>query len=149
MNAECPFSPKTVNEKVARLTAFLVVILLLAGLFSILEWIALFLCIDFFIRGFTDLPFSPVGRAARCLAKILRREPKLINAGPKIFAARIGCIFCGIIAILSFTGLYTAAGLLTEILVLLAGAEAFAGICVGCYLYTLLQHVKKRFQSKS
>jgi hypothetical protein len=148
MSLECPFSPKSANEKVVRLTAFLTVVLMLAALFSSLRWIALLLTIDFFIRGFTSLPFSPVRRGARALAKALRLEPKMINAGPKIFAARIGCVFCATIAAFSFTGFNSVARILAELMVLLAGLEAFMGICVGCHMYSLLQTLKKSFKSK-
>ena len=142
MSEECLFSPKTVNEKVVRLVATFTVLLLLTGLFSNLQWIALLLCFDFFIRGFTNLPISPLRRAARAQARILRLKPKMINAGPKIFAAKI-------ITILSFTGLTTAAKILAEILVLMAGLEAFLGICVGCHIYSLMQTVKKAFRSEA
>ncbi len=143
MSLECPFSPKTANERIVRLTAFLTILLMLAGLFSRLQWIALLLCFDFFIRGFTERPWSPLRRAAKALARILRLKPKMINAGPKIFAAKIGFIVCVIITLLSFTGLPAAARILAEILVLLAGLEAFLGICVGCHIYSLMQTIKK------
>ena len=147
MSLECPFSPQTINEKVARMTAFLTVLLLLAGLFSMLHWIALILCVDFFIRGFTTWPISPLRRAARAQTKILRLKPKMINAGPKIFAAKIGFIFTAIITALSFAGLTTAARIFTEILILFAGLEAFAGICVGCHVYSFVQTVKRKLRS--
>ena len=128
----------TVNEKVARMTAFLTVLLLLAGLFSMLNWVALLLCVDFFIRGFTRLPISPLKRAARAQVKMLCRKPRMIDAAPGIFAAKIGFLVTAIIALLAFVGLATAARLLTELLVLAIGLEAFAGICVGCKIYDLL-----------
>lgn len=143
MSVECPFSPQTANEKVVRLTAFLVVLLMLTGLFANLKWFALLLSFDFFIRGFTNRPWSPLRRAARAQAKILRLKPKMINAGPKIFAARIGCVVCVVITLSAFTGLTGTARILAEILILLAGLEAFLGICVGCHIYSLLQTIKK------
>jgi len=144
MSLECPFSPKTANERVVRLTAFLVVLLMLAGLFSRLHWIALLLCFDFFIRGFTARPWSPVRRGAKALARLLRLQPKIINAGPKIFAAKIGCVVTAMIALLAFTELQTAARILAGILILMAGAEAFFSICVGCHLYSILQTLKRK-----
>ncbi len=149
MSVECPFSPKTVNEKVVRLIATFTVLLLLGGLFSMLNWIALLLCFDFFIRGFTDLPISPLRRAARAQAKMFRLKPKMINAGPKIFAAKVGFIATAIITVLSFTGLTSAARILTEILILIAGLEAFLGICVGCHIYSFMQTIKKAIRSKA
>jgi len=147
MNINCPFSPQTANENVVRLTAFLVVLLMLTGLFSNLGWFALLLSFDFFIRGFTGRPWSPLRRAAKALARLLRLKPKTINAGPKIFAARIGFVVCAIITLLAFTGLIGTAQLLAEILVLMAGLEAFLGICVGCHIYSLFQTIKRSLRS--
>lgn len=138
MSQDCPISSETVDGSVARLTAFFTVVLLLAGLFSNLKWIALLLCLDFFIRGFTRLPISPLRRAARAQARLLRRKPKTVNAGPKIFAAKIGFLISAAIVILSFAGLGAVARLVAEIFVLAAGLEAFLGICLGCKIHALL-----------
>ena len=81
-----------------RLVAFFTLSLMVAGLFSSLKWVALFLCLDFFVRGFTDWPVSPLRALAKSIVKTLHLPPKMINAGPKIFAARIGCIFTALIA---------------------------------------------------
>ncbi len=143
MSLECPFSPKTANERVVRLTAFLTILLMLTGLFSRLQWIALLLCFDFFIRGFTDRPWSPLRRAAKALVRLLRLKPEMINAGPKIFAAKIGCVVTAMITLLAFTELQTAARILAGILILMAGLEAFFKICVGCHLYSALQTLKR------
>jgi hypothetical protein len=143
MSLECPFSPQTANEKVVRLTAFLTVLLMLAGLFSRLQWIALLLCFDFFIRGFTDRPFSPLRRAAQALATLFRLKPEMINAGPKIFAAKIGFFFTAVIALTAFMGLDRIATILAALLILLASLEAFFKICVGCRLYSALQTLKR------
>jgi len=142
MSLECPFSPKTADEQIVRLTALLIVLLTLAGLFSKLQWIALLLCFDFFIRGFTDRPWSPMRRAAKALARLLRLKPEMINAGPKIFAAKIGCVVTAMIILLAFTELQTAARILAGILIFMAGLEAFFKICVGCHIYSLMQTFK-------
>jgi hypothetical protein len=143
MDKQCPISSETVDQSIVRMTAFFTVILLLAGLFSNLKWIALLLCYDFFVRGFTTLPISPLRRAARAQVKILRRKPKPVDAAPKKFAARLGFAASVIIAILAFTGLYSAAHIIAQILVLMAGLEAFVGICLGCHIYTLMLKLKK------
>ena len=149
MNVQCPISSETFDQSVVRMTAFFTVLLLLAGLFSSLKWIALFLCFDFFIRGFTCLPLSPLRRAARAQAKLLRRQPKPVDAAPKKFAVRLGFIATAIIALLAFANLSAAARIVTEILILMAGTEAFLGICVGCHIYTLLQSLKNGGQQKA
>ena len=142
-------SAETVDKSVMRMTAFFTVLLLLAGLFSNLKWIALLLGFDFFIRGFTTLPISPLRRAARAQAKMLRLKPKMIHAGSTIFTVRLGFVAAAIIALLAFTGLNAAARILAEILVLAAGLEAFLGVCVGEHIYSLMQTVKKASRSKA
>ena len=131
--------PQSINEKVLRLASFLVVVLLLTGLFSMLNWIALIISIDFFLRGFMARTDTPILRAARALSLIYRPKPKLVDAEPKIFAAKTGFGICVVISMLSFAGLNTAARYLTELMVLIAGMHAFVGICIGCRLYTRLK----------
>lgn len=143
MNTNDPLSPEPADERVVRMSASLTVMLLLTGLFSNLQWISLLLCFDFFIRGFTQLPISPLRRAARAQVRIFRLKPKPINAAPKIFAAKIGFILSAAITILSFSGVHTAARLVAELMVLAAGLEAFLGICLGCHLYSLTQKIKQ------
>ncbi len=143
MSLECPFSPRTADENIVRLTAGLTILLTLAGLFSSLHWIALLLCFDFFIRGFTDRPWSPMRRAAKALARLFRLPPERINAGPKIFAAKVGFVFCTIIAITAFAGQIQSARILAELLILLAALEAFLKFCVGCHIYSLIQRIKR------
>jgi len=136
-----PATEKQINAKVARLTAFLTVVLLLAGLFSGLCWISLLLAFDFFMRGFTG-SVSPLSRAARALSKIYFPKPKMANARPKIFAARIGFVFSAAIALATFSGLTSIAHALAELLVLATGLEAFLGICVAGGILSLLDNSK-------
>ncbi|QHI68557.1 DUF4395 family protein [Tichowtungia aerotolerans] len=128
----------TLNKSVVRITAFLTVLLLLGGLFSMLKWVALILCFDALIRGFTNLPISPLHRAARAQSKILRRGATPVDAAPYRFAARIGFAVYALITLLAFTGLIAPARILTQLMVLAAGVEAFAGINIWGKVYTLL-----------
>jgi hypothetical protein len=149
MSPECPCFNETVDRNVTRTTSFLVFVLLLTGLFSMLNWISLLLCFDFFIRGFTHLPISPLRRAAQAQVKILRFKPKMINAGPRVYGARVGFVITALITLLSFTGFPTGARILTELMVLIAGLAAFLGICIGCYVHTLIQKAKRAHRSKA
>lgn len=135
-------STETLNKSVVRVTAFLTVLLLLGGLFSMLQWIALFLCVDAFIRGFTNLPVSPLHRAARAQAKILRRGETPVDAISHRFAAKVGFAVYALIALFAFTGIYTPAWTLTQLMVLAAGLEAFAGINIWGKIYERLPKSK-------
>ncbi len=143
MSLECPFSPKTVNETAVRLVALFTLTLTLVGILSSLQWIALFLCFDFFVRGFTDRPLSLLRLLAKTILKSLRLKPEMINAGPKIFAAKIGFFFTAIITLTAFMELNLIANVLAVLLILLASLEAFFKVCVGCHLYSALQTLKR------
>jgi len=130
---------KTLNKSVLRITAFLTVLLLLAGLFSRLPWMALLLCIDAFIRGFAAPTHSPLYRAARAQSNILRRGETPVDAAPHRFAARAAAIIYTLIATFGFTGLHAASNGLTQLMVLIAGLEAFAGISLGAKIYDRLR----------
>lgn len=130
---------KTLNKSVLRITAFLTVLLLLAGLFSMLRWVVLLLCIDAFIRGFAAPARSPLHRAARAQANILRRSETPVDAAPHRFAAKAAAIIYALIAALAFAGLNATADGLAQLMVLVAGLEAFAGISLGAKLYDRLR----------
>lgn len=130
---------KTLNKSVLRTTAFLTVLLLLAGLFSRLPWVVLLLCIDAFLCGFATPSLSPLHRAARAQSNLLRRGETPVDAAPHRFAARAAAFIYTLIAVLGFTGLHAVSNILTQLMVLIAGLEAFAGISLGAKIYDLLR----------
>ena len=101
-------------------------------------WIMYVLTADFFIRAFLKPKYSPLGIFSTRVLSLLKIEPKLVNAGPKIFAAKIGFIFCVIIIAFNFGYFYPAAAIAGGILIFCAALEAFAGYCVGCKMYSLI-----------
>ncbi|MGC9356097.1 MAG: DUF4395 family protein, partial [Mariniphaga sp.] len=104
--AICPISDKKINERVARVNgAFTVLLLLLFGFTG--QWlIPAFLVVDFFIRSGNLSRFSPLGYSSRNIIKLLSVEELLINAGPKIFAARVGLVFSAVILLASATEMH-------------------------------------------
>lgn len=129
---------ETLNKSIVRITAFLSVLLLLGGLFSMLRWVALLLCADALIRGFAAPSLSPLHRAARAQARLFRRSGPPVDAAPHRFAARADAAVYAVIALLAWTGLYTAARSIAQLMVLAAGVHAFAGISLGVKLHERL-----------
>lgn len=138
MSDACPISFRTVDENVVRLVALQVFIAAVIGCFGFLPWIAAVLAIDFFIRAFTPWPVSYLSLFAKLIVKILNLSPKPTNAGPKIFAAKIGFLFSLTIAVLSLTGFTIPAIIMAAMLAVFAALESFFKICVGCHIYSLL-----------
>ena len=133
--AFCPVSPKVVNEQVARLNAALGLILIVVFLFSFNLYVSIFLVFDFFVRAIDKSEYSPVALISKGLVKYFRLKGELINAGPKLFAARVGFLFSVTILGLLVTGWQMAPLIVAGILGLFSFLEAALGYCVACKIY--------------
>ena len=131
----CPISFELMNEKVARINGALTVLSMLVFLLTPVKWIIFVLAADLFIRGFLNPAFSVYSNASKGLIQVMKIHPVMTNAGPKIFAARVGFVFCGLVSLFYFSGLPAAGYTLGAVLVLFAFLEAAFGLCVACRLY--------------
>lgn len=144
--AICPISNKKINETVARLNGFFTVLFLLTFAFTGNILVISFLVIDFLLRS-TDLSkYSIFAILSKSIARNLALKENFINAGPKIFAARIGLVFSISILFSALLGFSTAAYVFTAVFGLCAFLEAAFGLCVACEIYPLVY--KLTYQSK-
>ena len=153
-NAFCPISFKKIDEHVARLNGFFTVVLLVVFLLTSNIFPVLFLIADFFVRSIEKPQYSPLAIVSKFLLKQLKVNPLLINAGPKIFAARIGLLFAVLVTLSSVLGFTTTAVVFTLIFGICALLEAAVGFCVACRIYPLVYRLiyqtdfrKKNFNS--
>ena len=146
--AFCPVSDKKVNERVARINGIFTVLLLSASGFTNSIVPVIFLAIDFFLRSFDFSRYSPVAFSSRGIVSYLGLSPSMINAGPKIFAARIGLILSSLIIAFFFLHAYLPALSVAGILGLFSFLEGAFGICVACEIYPIVYRFfyKVRFQ---
>jgi hypothetical protein len=134
----CPVSPERVDENRVRVTALGVILTM--GLFFI-TGNAIFpalLSLDFFLRAFTRLPYSPIGWLAHLFVKQLGTNPVWIDKAPKIFAARIGLLLSIITLVSALLGWSMIAYISGSTLVLFAFLECGLNFCAGCWVYTYL-----------
>ena len=97
-NLVCPISDQRVNEQVTRFNAMFVIgIIVLAFLLNSVS-LFVFLMVDFFIRAFTEIKYSPISFASYSLNNALNFPIKMIDKAPKIFAARLGFLMSAVIA---------------------------------------------------
>lgn len=134
-NAFCPISFKKIDENVARLNGLFTVVLLVVFLFTSSIIPVLFLLVDFLARGFERPQWSLLARLSKFILSTLKAKPLLINAGPKIFAARIGLLFSSLITLSVLFGLNIPAIVFTVIFGVCAFLEAALNYCVACKLY--------------
>jgi len=138
-NTFCPITNKNIDENVARVIAgFTVFLLFISNQFMTIIPI-IFLFFDFMLRGFkfSDYTYSPLAIISVFLVKKFRVKPKLINAGPKIFAARIGMTLSAFIILFTTMNFELTALLILIILDICVFLECVFNYCVACKLYPL------------
>jgi xanthosine utilization system XapX-like protein len=144
MPTTCPISNETVDERSARLCAFVVLIPLGLSLALASAWPALFLAVDFGLRGFGGRRWSPVARLARALTAQLGLSPRPTNGAPKAFAARLGFAFSVLVALAFLLGANTLGVVAGAPFALCAVMEGVFGFCVGCRIYQLWHRLLSR-----
>lgn len=133
----CPISPLRVDENVVRVTAFLIASLSLLYILTGSPYLILLLVVDFYIRAFTLLKYSPLSWLAVQINGLLKLPVVQTDKAKKIFAARVGFLFAVAILVLSFLH-FPSSVAVSSILIVFALLEALLNICVGCLVYTYL-----------
>ena len=133
----CPISTQRISRHVVRLTgqmmAGMIALYLVTGNIGFIIAIV----IDYFIRAFTTLPYSPFSWAAAQIVRHTNWPPRQIDKAPKIFAARVGWLFALTTAVLYF--IYPPASLIVgAALMTFALLESVFDFCVGCIVYTYI-----------
>lgn len=141
MGEFCPIVKLQVDEKVVRLNALLTMVLTTVFIISQSSLIALFLTIDFFIRGFNKPKYSPLSSISRIVLNFLKINSVMINSGPKIFAAKAGFILFLSMLIFNVSGLALAACAFGFIVIACASMEFFLNYCVGCKIFGLYNRI--------
>lgn len=137
-NAFCPISFKKIDEHVARLNGFFTVGLLVVFLITGSVLPVVFLVVDFLARGLEYPKWSLLAQLSKRILSVLQVKPKLVNAGPKLFAARVGLLFSVLVAISSIARWDVAALVIALIFGICAFLEAAVGFCVACKIYPFL-----------
>jgi hypothetical protein len=138
IEAICPITNKKVDENVARFNATITVLLLAAFVVSDTPLIALFLLVDFLLRGFELSAYSPIAIVSKKIVAALALKPKIINAGPKLFAAKVGALFSLSVMVSAFLGQTPLAFAFSAIFGICAFLEAAFGFCLACRIYPYL-----------
>lgn len=138
MNAMCPLSLEKINENAVRINAGLTTASILVFLFSSWKWIILIVAADFFIRGFLETKYSLFANISKKILVLSKSKPVMTDAGPKIFAARIGFLFSCFLTLAWLLNLPVMALIIGLIFTACALLEAVFRFCVACKMYPLV-----------
>jgi hypothetical protein len=135
--------PHPVDEVSARLVATGVVVLSATALATGAEWLLLPMALGFWARVLTGPKLSPLGQlVTRVVRPRLAVRPRYVPGPPKRFAQGIGATVTTAGAVLHLGFAATgAAQLLLAAMVVAAGLEAFAGLCLGCKAFAALMRI--------
>lgn len=136
--ALCPVTDQRIGRLTVRIHALIVVLTLMVFFITLHIIPALLLLSDFLVRVLNLPKLSPIGIASRFIASQIPIKNTWENAGPKLFAARIGLMFSAAICISLLTGNLTAAIIAAGILAFFSFLEGAFGFCVACVIYPYL-----------
>ena len=140
----CPIAFKQVNERAVQINAALAVVIMLLFFFTPHRWLIVILSIDFFVRGFLNSSYSFFNAISKTIVRIFKIQPLMVNAGPKIFAARIGFIFCCIITLSYLLNYSTISLIVGYVFVFFAALEAIFRFCMACKIYPVVYRMKTK-----
>ncbi|MDO9408825.1 DUF4395 domain-containing protein [Patulibacter sp.] len=135
--------PNPINEKAARFVAFVVMIAAIVALLTGWQWLLIPLAYGFVARAAAGPTFSPLGRLAMdVVAPRFLGEKRPTPGPPKRFAQAIGAVVTTAAAIGGLALGWTAfANVCLGLMVVFAGLESLAGICVGCRMFAVLMRM--------
>ena len=147
MQEMCPLSFEQVNERAVQINATLAFCSILIFFFSPYKWVIFILAIDFLIRGFLKAKYSFYSAISKTILRIFKIKPIMVNAGPKIFAAKLGFIFCCIVAASYFLNFHVVSYVAGSIFLFFAALEALFRFCVACKVYPYIVKIKSTIAS--
>ncbi|MEJ2596409.1 MAG: DUF4395 domain-containing protein [bacterium] len=132
----CPVSPDRLDENRVRVTALGVVFIMGAYFATGFRFLPAILVVDFYLRAFTRMKYSPLSYMSYLLVKAIDAPPVLIDKAPKMFAARIGLVLTRLITMAVFLNWNLLAYITGSVLIIFAFLECGLNFCMGCWLYT-------------
>ena len=137
-NLICPISNSRIDENIARINAVQTVILILLYLLTSNVLPILLLLVDFILRSAKQSSYSPISLLSQKVHKALKLKPKFVNAGPKLFACRLGVVFSFLVVSSTLFGFYEFAFVVASVFGLFSFLEAAFGFCVACRIYPFI-----------
>lgn len=141
----CPISAKRINENLSRLNASFTLLMSILFLFTWSPVFILVIVMDFILRNIMEGKLNPVTRFNNYLITVIHIPEHLINAGPKIFAARVGLLLGLTGTLFLFTGHQVALSVIIGVLAIFSFLESAFNYCVACKLYPYLLPLNRIF----
>ena len=130
----CPISYTQVDKHLIKAYSSTVLLVLVASLIFNIHLGLYLISVDFIIRVFIGIKYSPLCTLLTRMLSITPLKPLLVNAGTKKIAAQVGLVFSVLINISYFLGWVIAAKLLSLMFVAAISIDLIFDYCLACKL---------------
>ncbi len=133
----CPVSYQQVDKHLIKAYSSIVLVSLLVCLFFNYHFAFYFITLDFAIRVFAGIKYSPLCNLLTRAFKITALQPILVNAGSKKVAAKVGLLFSVIISISYLINWIFVAKLFIVMFIIAIALDLFFDYCLACKMESL------------
>jgi len=143
----CPVSYSQVDKKLIKAYSSIVLIVLAVSLF-LNNHIGLYLItIDFIIRVFVGIKYSPLCNFLTLGMRISHLKPKLVNAGSKKIAAYVGLFFSLMITLAYVFSFSTMAICMTVMFMAAILLDLLFDYCLACKMQSIYLSYSRKFRN--
>ena len=132
----CPISIDSVDKYLIKAYAGIVILFLVLFLIGF-RIPFLFITVDFLIRVVFGIKHSPSCFFLRFIFSLFHVKPKLINAGPKKFAANVGLTFSLLVSFSFLANFILLANIIASMFLLALLLEVIVDYCLACKLQSI------------
>ncbi len=133
----CPISYTQVDKHLIKAYSSTVLLVLVASLIFDFHLGLYLISMDFMIRVFIGIKYSPLCTLLTRMLRITPLKPLLVNAGTKKIAAQVGLAFSVLINISYFMAWVIAAKLLSLMFIAAISVDLIFDYCLACKLQSL------------
>jgi len=133
----CPISYSQVDKNLIKAYSSIVLFTLLYTVVTGNHLPMYIITIDFLIRVFIGIKYSPLCNILTSVMKITPLKPLLVNAGTKKIAAQVGLVFCMFICGFHFAGWHLAAHIFTIMFIIAIALDLIFDYCLACKMQSL------------
>lgn len=143
----CPVSTRMISESISRMNAFFTFVFAALFLATGNMIYLLVMISDFILRNICHGRLNPVLHLNRYLTSLLPVGKKMVNAGPKVFASRVGLFLSVSGMILMLMVSFSASLLPVCILGLFSFLELTFGYCIACQIYPYILPLNDKLEN--
>ena len=140
----CPVSYEQVDKHLIKVYSSIVLSVLFFTLLTGSYLLMYLITLDFIIRVFAGIKYSPLCKLLTSSMKISRLKPVLVNAGTKKIAAQVGLFFCLSICLFHLLGWQLLAQIFIFMFITAISIDLLFNYCLACKMQSLyLSYFKK------